>query len=79
MIPWSLRSVGSIKLQVCFAKEPLKRDYILQKRPVILRRRIVLLQCHDTLVATVSGIDEIYRSLLENIVSVTGLFCTKDL
>jgi len=28
--------VGSIKLQVFFAKEPYKRDNILQKRPVIL-------------------------------------------
>ena len=28
--------VGSIKLQVSFAKEPYKRDNILQKRPVIL-------------------------------------------
>jgi len=28
--------VGSIKLQVSFAKEPYKRDYILQKRPIIL-------------------------------------------
>jgi len=28
--------VGSIKLQVSFAKEPYKRDYILQKRPVLL-------------------------------------------
>jgi len=31
-----LRLVGSIKLQVSFAKEPYKRDDILQKRPVIL-------------------------------------------
>ena len=31
-----LRLVGSIKLWVSFAKEPYKRDYILQKRPVIL-------------------------------------------
>jgi len=30
-----LRLVGSIKLQVSFAKEPYKRDYILQKRPII--------------------------------------------
>ena len=30
-----LRSVGSIKSQVSFAKEPYKRDNILQKRPVI--------------------------------------------
>jgi len=28
--------VGSIKLQVSFAKEPYKRDDILQKRPMIL-------------------------------------------
>jgi len=30
-----LHLVGSIKLQVCFAKEPYKRDDILQKRPII--------------------------------------------
>jgi len=29
-----LRLVGSIKLQVSFAKEPYKRDAILQKRPI---------------------------------------------
>jgi len=32
-----LQLVGSLKLQVSFAKEPYKRDDILQKRPVILR------------------------------------------
>jgi len=31
-----LQSVGSIKLQVSFAKEPYKRDEILHKRPAIL-------------------------------------------
>ena len=31
-----LRSVGSIKVQVSFAKEPYKRDNILQKRPILL-------------------------------------------
>ena len=30
-----LRLVGSFKLYVSFAKEPFKRDYILQKRPII--------------------------------------------
>jgi len=30
-----LRLVGSFKSQVSFAKEPYKRDYILQKRPII--------------------------------------------
>jgi len=33
---WWLWSVGSIKLQVSFAKEPYKRDAILQKRSIIL-------------------------------------------
>ena len=32
-----LRLVGSLKLQVSFAKEPYKRDDFLQKRPIILR------------------------------------------
>ena len=32
-----LRLVGSLKLQVTFAKEPYQRDYILQKRPKFLR------------------------------------------
>jgi len=31
-----LRLVGSIKLYVFFAKEPYKRDDILQKKPMIL-------------------------------------------
>jgi len=30
-----LRIVNSLKSQVSFAKEPYKRDYILQKRPII--------------------------------------------
>jgi len=33
-----LRLVGSFKLQVSFAKEPYKRDNILQKRPIIWAR-----------------------------------------
>jgi len=35
-IGW-LQLVGSLKIEVSFAKEPNKRDYILQKRPIILR------------------------------------------
>jgi len=43
-----LRLVGYLNLQVSFgkkvsfAKEPSKRDYILQKRPVILRRLLIV-------------------------------------
>ena len=37
-----LRLVGSLQLQVSFAKEPYKRDYILQKRPIILRSLLIV-------------------------------------
>jgi len=37
-----LRLVGSFKLQVSFAKEPYKRDCILQKRPIILRSLLIV-------------------------------------
>jgi len=37
-----LRLVGSIQLQVSFAKEPYKRDDILQKRPIILRSLLIV-------------------------------------
>jgi len=37
-----LRLVGSLKLYVSFAKEPYKRDDILQKRPMILRSLLIV-------------------------------------
>jgi len=37
-----LRLVGSLKLLVSFAKEPYQRDYILQKRPIILRSLLIV-------------------------------------
>ena len=37
-----LRLVGSLNLQVSFAKEPYKRNYILQKTPVILRSSLII-------------------------------------
>jgi len=36
-----LQLVGSLNLQVSFAKEPYKRDYVLQKRPIILRSLLI--------------------------------------
>ena len=36
-----LRLVGSLKLQVSFAKEPYQRDDILQKRRIILRSLLI--------------------------------------
>ena len=40
-VEW-LRLVGSLKLQVSFAKETYKRDDILQKRPMILRSLLIV-------------------------------------
>ena len=37
-----LRLVGSLKLLVSLAKEPYKRDYILQKTPIILRSLLIV-------------------------------------
>ena len=37
-----LQLVGPLKLQVSFAKEPYKRDYILQKRPIISRSLLIV-------------------------------------
>ena len=37
-----LRVLGSLKLRVSCAKEPYKRDDILQKRPVILRSLLIV-------------------------------------
>ena len=37
-----LRLVRTLKLQVSFAKEPYKRDYILQKRHTILRSVLIV-------------------------------------
>jgi len=37
-----LRLVGALKVQVSFAEEPYKRDDILQKRPIILRRLLIV-------------------------------------
>ena len=37
-----LRLVGSLKRQVSFAKEPYKRDHILQKRLIVLRSLLIV-------------------------------------
>jgi len=37
-----LRLVGSFNFYVFFAKEPYKRDDVLQKRPVILRSLLII-------------------------------------
>jgi len=48
VVGW-LRLVGSLKLQVSFAKEPYKRDKILQKRPMILRSLLIVATPYELL------------------------------
>jgi len=60
-----LRLVGSLKLQVSFAKEPYKRDDILQKRPIILSNLL-----HVATPYMCYGVATISRLL-----KIIGLFC----
>ena len=45
---WWLRLVGASKLKFPFAKEPYKRDYILRKRPIILRSLLIVATPYKT-------------------------------
>ena len=40
--PQGVRLLGSLKTHVSFAKEPYKRDYILQNRPIFLRSLLIV-------------------------------------
>jgi len=62
-----LRLVGSLKSYASFAKEPYKRDYILQKRPIISRTLLI--------VAT----PDVARSLLKKRPSFARVFCKRDI
>jgi len=44
-----LRLAGSLKTQVFFAKEPYKRAYILQKRPIFLRSLLIITTPYATI------------------------------
>jgi len=48
-----VRLVGSIKLHVSFAKESYKKDYILQKRPIILSILLTVVTPYLRVVRTV--------------------------
>ena len=70
-----LRFVGSVKLYFSFAKEPYKRDYILQKWPVIVRSVLI---AATPQAAFVSGYQcvEVHCSVLQCVaVCCSGLQC----
>jgi len=60
-----LRLVGSLKMEVSFTKEPYTRDYILQKKPIILRSLLIIATPHQ----------DAWLSRLHTWVQTTGLFC----
>jgi len=72
-IGW-LRLVGSLTLWVSFAKEPYKRDYILQKRRIIIRRILIVATPYNQMQM---GWHRILRSF-QNFAGVPA-FCPWDL
>ena len=60
-----LRLVGSLKLWVSFAKEPYKREDVLQKKPVILRSLLIVSICRWTC-GTKTSNSEAQRTSSEN-------------
>jgi len=63
--------VGSIKLYVSFAKEPYKRDDILQKRPVILRSLLIVANPYQISDKSAIGLTSEDK--------IIGLFCKRAL
>ena len=67
-----------MKLQVSFAKETYKRDYILQKRPIILRSLLIVATPYH-----LSSIDSVLILLLANATDAVDkinsvVLCTSD-
>ena len=58
-----LRLVGSLKLQVSFAKEPYKRDDILQKRPIILRSLLNVATPYDLMQGATQRLHMCYKNI----------------
>ena len=81
-----LRLVGSIELEVSFAKETYKTDDILQKRPTILRSLIIVATPSPNLVAILMSDKFFFLKIRQYEVAATcrllksvGLFCKRDL
>jgi len=69
-----LRLVSSFKLQVSFAKEPYKRDDILQKWPMILRSLLIVAPPYVFVVCSLYVVLR-NQSLLVYHLLFVGLFC----
>ena len=58
-----LRSVDALKLQFSFAKEPHKRDDILQKRLIILRSLLIVATLYLSRARTIMEVTCVLLSL----------------
>jgi len=74
-----LRSVGSLKWQVSFAKEPYKRDDVLQKRPIILRSLLIAatpcegVVSHESVMSHIRSSHIWYCSRVRSVVTLCGI------
>jgi len=70
-----LRSVGALKFKVSFAKEPYKRDDILQQRPTILRNLLIVATPYEPL-NTVAYCHTLQHTITHcNTIRYTALHC----
>jgi len=74
-----LRLVGSLKLQVSFAKESYKRDHILQKRPMILRILQIEATPYIAIWYSTFDIELICVNFLQESTIKETIFCKRDL
>ena len=70
-----LRLVGSLKLQISFAKEPYKRDDTLQRRRMILRSLLIIATPYKA--AKTQSMPYLYRSFSAKETCDQWLFCEK--
>jgi len=64
-----LRLVGSLKIQVSFAKEPYKKDDILQKRPIVLRSLLIVATPYHYSEASCQSYERSFKKLHDSGVS----------
>jgi len=69
-----LRLVGSLKSYISFAKEPYKRDDILQKKPIFLRSLLIVATPYPVFLDLAVNIQPILYRLYMALMPIIGLF-----
>ena len=71
--------VSSLKLYNSFAKEPYKRDCILQTRPIILRSLLIVATQYRDILQIVTTSHVILTATHHELLKIIGLFCKRAL